>query len=240
MRIGAIGRREHHLVGVVDTGVPASTYTRIGIPDTGVDLIGAKDDQTLFFYNRSPATFGADRYLLTNPVVHDPNFVGADLAIQVRRSRWSMLMGITAGRSEALSANRGFGPLENDTALLGEVFINPNAGTFAKGRVFTERGYTIKIASTFQMRHDVDVGLIARYQDGQHFARLVIMEGLNQGAEAVRAFPTERPVHVLWDAGRRLRRPPCRRSPRDRCRRRVACSASRASRRFSSPAPRRG
>ena len=28
----------------------------------------------------------------------------------------------------------------------------------------------------------------ARYQDGQHFARLVIMPGLNQGAEAVRAF----------------------------------------------------
>ena len=100
-----------------------------------------------------------------------------------------MLLGITTGRSEALSANRGFGPLENDTALLGEVFINPNAATFAKGRVFTERGYTIKLASTFQMGHDVDVGLIARYQDGQHFARLVIMEGLNQGAEAVRAFP---------------------------------------------------
>jgi hypothetical protein len=189
MRLAAIGRREHHLVGVVDTGVPASTYTRIGIPDASVDVIGAKDDQTLFFYNRSPATFGADRYLLTNPVEHDPNFVGADLAIQVRRSRLVMLMGITAGRSEALSANRGFGPLENDTALLGEVFINPNAATFAKGRVFTERGYTIKIASTFQMGHDVDVGLIARYQDGQHFARLVIMEGLNQGAEAVRAFP---------------------------------------------------
>ena len=54
------------------------------------------------------------------------------------------------------------------------------------------------------MGHDVDVGLIARYQDGQHFARLVIMEGLNQGAEAVRApSRTERPgSRVLWDAGR--------------------------------------
>src|SRR6185436_9701623 len=96
MRLAAIGRRERHLIGVVDTGVPASTYTRIGIPDTGVDLIGAKDDQTLFFYNRSPATFGADRYVLTNPIEHEPNFVGADLAIQVRRSQWLMLLGITA------------------------------------------------------------------------------------------------------------------------------------------------
>jgi hypothetical protein len=31
-------------------------------------------------------------------------------------------------------------------------------------------------------------GMTARYQDGQHFARLVILPNLNQGAEAVRAF----------------------------------------------------
>ena len=30
--------------------------------------------------------------------------------------------------------------------------------------------------------------MIGRYQDGQHFARLVILPGLNQGTEAVRAF----------------------------------------------------
>ena len=41
MRLAAIGRREHHLVGVVNVGVPNSTYTAIGVPDTGVDLIGS-------------------------------------------------------------------------------------------------------------------------------------------------------------------------------------------------------
>ena len=55
-------------------------------------------------------------------------------------------------------------------------------------RVFTERGYTIKLAGTYLFPHHIDAGLIARYQDGQHFARLVIMDGLNQGVEAVRAF----------------------------------------------------
>ena len=30
--------------------------------------------------------------------------------------------------------------------------------------------------------------MAARYQDGQHFARLVILPSLNQGPEAVRAF----------------------------------------------------
>jgi hypothetical protein len=32
------------------------------------------------------------------------------------------------------------------------------------------------------------LGYAARYSDGQHFARLVIVPGLNQGTEAVRAF----------------------------------------------------
>jgi hypothetical protein len=188
VRLVAIGRREHHLLGVVDTGVPESTYTTVGVPDPGVDLVGTQDDFTLQFYNRSPATFGADRYLLTNPLDHDTSFVGADLTIQTRIRRWLAMAGITAGRSEALSANRGFGPLENDAGLLGEVFIDPNARDHAQGRVFTERGYTIKLAQAFHFNRDVDLGLVARYQDGQHFARLVILEDLNQGAEAVRAF----------------------------------------------------
>src|SRR5262249_45927831 len=115
-------------------------------------------------------------------------FVGADLTVQTRIRRWLAMAGITAGRSEALSANRGFGPLENDAGLLGEVFIDPNARDHAQGRVFTERGYTIKVAQAFHFPHDAAPGLVARYQDGQHFARLVIMEDLNQGAEAVRAF----------------------------------------------------
>ncbi len=188
MRLAAIGRREHHLVGVVNVGVPNSTYTAIGVPDTGVDLIGSGDDQTLLFFDRSPATFGADRYLLTNPERHDTSFVGADLTTQVRLQRWLFQAGITAGRSEGWSANRGFGPLENDAALLGEIYTNPNALGHAQGRLFTERGYTIKFANVINFPRDVDFGMVARYQDGQHFARLVIMPGLNQGAEAVRAF----------------------------------------------------
>src|SRR5262249_19510260 len=73
-------------------------------------------------------------------------------------------------------------------AILGEVYVDPNAKGHAQGRVFTERGYTIKFATAGQLGAGFEGGFIARYQDGQHFARLVIMEGLNQGAEAVRAF----------------------------------------------------
>lgn len=188
VRLSAIGRRERDMIGVVNIGVPESSYSTIGVPDTGIDHVHDDDDQILLFYNRAPATFGADRYLLTNPADDETSFVGADLTGQMQTAQVFFLMGITAGRSEGLSANRGFGPLENDAAVLGEVYTNPNARDHAQGRVFTERGYTIKLAGTYRFPHDIDAGLIARYQDGQHFARLVIMEGLNQGVEAVRAF----------------------------------------------------
>ena len=68
------------------------------------------------------------------------------------------------------------------------MFVNPNARTFAQGRSFTERGYTIKLASSYQFPGNTTFGLIGRYQDGQHFARLVVGPALNQGPEAVRAF----------------------------------------------------
>jgi len=158
------------------------------VPDTGVDTAGSQDDRPLVFYNRSPASFGADRYLLTNPPEDDTSFVGAELVGQVHARRLFLVAGVTAGRSEGLAASRGFGPLENDASVLGEVFIDPNARTYPQGRLFTERGYTIKLAGSYQYAHDITLGITARYQDGQHFARLVVLPGLNQGAEAVRAF----------------------------------------------------
>jgi hypothetical protein len=188
VRMAAVARREATLVGVVDVGVPPSSYSTVQVPDTGIDRVGSQDDQLLTFYNRDPSTFGADRYLVTNPPDHVATFVGVDFVGEVHAKRLFVIAGGTAGRSEGLAANRGFGPLENDAALLGEVFINPNARDHAQGRLFTERGYTIKTSLAYQFDHDVTFGLVGRYQDGQHFARLVVLDTLNQGAEAVRAF----------------------------------------------------
>ena len=187
-RIAAIGRLEHDLINVVDVGVPESAYAIVNVPDRGIDEVGSQDDQILQFYNRPPATFGADRYLLTNPAGDAANFVGADIVLRMEAGRSSLLLGGTAGRSEGVAANRGFGPLENDTSVAGEAFVDPNALGHAQGRVFTERGYTIKLALTHQFGGDFTFGMAARYQDGQHFARLVILPVLNQGPEAVRAF----------------------------------------------------
>ena len=183
-RLMGIARRERSLIGVVNTGVPESAYSVIPLSDPG--LFG--DNQTLPIFNRPVSTFGADRYLLTNPSGHQTTFVGAELTGQRETERLFLLFGLTAGRSEGLSANRGFRAIENDAAPLGEVFTNPNARTYAQGRLFNERGYTIKLTSVYRFPHDIRLGVAARYQDGQHFSRLVVVPNLNQGPEIVRAF----------------------------------------------------
>jgi len=184
VRLVAIGRRERDLIAVVDTGVPESAYAVSMLRDPGVGGEG----QLLPIYNRPTATFGADRYLLTNPADDETTFVGAELTGQFDLRPVFMLFGLTAGRSEGLSANRGFRAIENDASLVGELYTDPNARTYAQGRLFTERGYTIKWSGVYRLPYDVRFGWAARYQDGQHFARLVVVPNLNQGAEIVRAF----------------------------------------------------
>jgi hypothetical protein len=183
-RLIGMGRRERDLIAVVNTAVPESAYSVIMLSDPGLFGTG----QRLPIFNRPPATFGLDRYLLTNPLDHESTFVGAELTGQIDARSLFMLFGLTAGRSEGLSANRGFRAIENDAALLGELHTNPNARTYAQGRLFTERGYTIKWSGVYRLPYDLRFGWAARYQDGQHFARLIVVPNLNQGPEIVRAF----------------------------------------------------
>jgi hypothetical protein len=183
-RLIAMARRERGLIGVVNTGVPESAYTVIPLFDTG--LFG--DGSVLPAFNRPPSTFGADRYQLTNPENDETTFVGAELTGQRQTEKLFFLFGITAGRSEALSGYRGFRAIENDGMVLGDVFWNPNSRTYAQGRIFNERGYTIKVATVYKFPYDVRLGIAARYQDGQHFSRLIVVPNLNQGPELIRAF----------------------------------------------------
>jgi hypothetical protein len=184
VRVTGIARHEGQLIGLVNTGVPPSAYTTLTLVDPGEDHAGG---QILPVYDRSPSAFGADRYLLTNPARHHATFASAEITAQTTINRLFLIAGGTAGRSEATSANRGFQVTENDHGIVGEVWTNPNAAINARGRPFTERGYTIKTAGVYRFPRDVRLGVAARYQDGQHFARLVIVPGLNQGVEAIRS-----------------------------------------------------
>jgi hypothetical protein len=185
VRLMAMARREHDLVGLVDVGVPDSSYAVFTVPDPGY---GPSDPPFLSIYNRRPATFGADRYLLTNPANDEATYVGADVSVETTTDRLFLLLGGSAGRSEGYAANRGYLASENDQGVIGELFTDPNAGTHAQGRLFTERGYTVKLSGTYRLPTDLRLGVIARYQDGQHFSRMLVVDNLNQGPEPVRAF----------------------------------------------------
>jgi hypothetical protein len=185
VRLAGIGRWEKQNVALTNPGVPDSSYSVTSVRDGGI----AGLDLLLPAYDRDPATFGADRYLLTNPAGGVAKAFGLDLTVQTRTERLFLLAGGTAGYFEGVPANRGFLLTENDRGLIGETFTSPNARTYStKNRPFTDRGYTLKISGVYQFPREVRLGAIARYQDGQPFARHVVFPGLRQGPEAVRAF----------------------------------------------------
>jgi len=181
-------RRETDLVEPVDVGVTTSDYVVHYLPDPGGDIVGPQDDQMLPVFNRKPESFGLDRYLLTNP----PDDTGHHQTVELRvekalGARFALFAGATASRTEVRGANRGFRVNENDQGVIGEIFEDPNASTYSLGRSFFDRAFTIKLAATWRAPHEFRLGLVARYQDGQPFGRLVVVPDLAQGPEAIPA-----------------------------------------------------
>ncbi|MCU0242411.1 MAG: TonB-dependent receptor [Vicinamibacteria bacterium] len=189
-RLTGFDRRERNPVAPVNIGVPATSYAVRLIPDPSGDILGAQDDQLLPVYDRDPRTFGQDRYLLTNVPDESVRHQSVELRVEkILSPRWSLRAGATAMRSEIQGGNRGFRVTENDSGVLGELFENPNAATWAKGRGFFDRAFTIKVAASYRAPENVLLGIIARYQDGQPFNRFVIVRDLAQGPEAIPATP---------------------------------------------------
>ena len=187
-----IARRQSRLVQLVNTGVPQPSYRLFTVRDDNADLVKPDDDQDLPVYDRTPATFAQDRYLLTNPENEGAKMGAFIIAAEKVSPRVFWSIGATAAASVGAGGNRGFGPAENDPDVLGDRLINPNAATYARGRLFSDRAYTIKSALVLRFPRQMRLGVIARYQDGQPFTRLVAVPGLNQGTEVIQAFPRGR------------------------------------------------
>ena len=187
VRIAGVAKRQQHLIQLVDTGAPLASYQVQGVVDGRPASDGG--DATLPVYNRLPSTFGADRYLLTNPDQQAADFTGLVFSADASTRRLALLLTATASQALTSAANRGYHVSENDPAGLGELFVNPNAATDARGRPFFDRAYTLKITTAYHFPADVTLGAIARYQDGQPFSRMTVVSGVNQGAELVRNFP---------------------------------------------------
>ena len=188
-RVTGIDRRERNQLGLVNAGLTEADYTVTFLSDPGVDIAGASGVSDLPVYDRVPASFGLDRYVLTNPTDSDGRYQSGEITVDKALSAsWQLRFGGLVHWSRSIGVNSGFRANENDHGLLGETFSSPNAGTNARGRPFFDRAYIIKMSGTYLAPGDVRVAVAARYQDGQPFARVVVAEGLNQGAEIIQAY----------------------------------------------------
>ena len=136
-----------------------------------------------------PESYGRNQYVLTNSGEQAATVFGLKMWAEGSIDKLAVLFAATASAANGSAASRGYGPLENDQDVVGELLTDPNAASFARGRLFSDRAFTIKWTTTYRFPKDIQLGVIARYQDGQPFARLVAVPGLNQGTELIRAYP---------------------------------------------------
>lgn len=202
-RFEGIARKSRGLWESVNTGVTANGYDVFFVPDASGDLVGPSDDQLLPIHDRRPASFGRDALLLTSPDGHDSLYEGVEFQLIAGTPRARIWVSGTAHRALGSGAFRGYRPAENDQGLVGELYDDPNANTFERGRLFSDRAYTIKIAGAWHAPGGIRLGSVARYQDGQPFSRVVVVPDLRQGADFVMAIPRGRArftFAISWDA----------------------------------------
>jgi hypothetical protein len=185
-------RRTRSLVRSVNVGAPPESYVVRQMPDAGVDYDSAADDGLLPTFDRLPASFGLDRYLLTNVPDDRASYEGLEVSWSTTRARWWGYAGASAFQTNGAAGNRGFRSDENDQGVIGELFENPNAASYPRGRLFFDRAYVLKLAAGYEAPHGVRLAMTARYQDGQPFSRLVVAPDLAQGPELVAAYPNGR------------------------------------------------
>jgi hypothetical protein len=140
-------------------------------------------------HNRPAGSYGRDRYVLKNQLGDPATFWGVEFSIRASTNRFLLLIGGTIWtKAVGPAAAVGFLPTENDQDVLGNLFVDPNAATLARGQLFQDRSHTGRIAGVYRFPLGIRLGAIARYQDGQPFARLVVVPGLTQGPTAIRNY----------------------------------------------------
>jgi hypothetical protein len=190
LRLGGTDRRSYGWIQPVNSAHRPSNFSLTHVEDPALDMLLDVDDQLLPIFNRLPASFATDSYHLQNVEHNSARDHGLDLVLERQyNGRWGMLIGATAHKSEGIGGNRGYRPDENDQGVLGEVFSGPNEETFARGRLFFERGYVIKWSAIYQLPYGLRGGTAARYQDGQHFNRVVLAPAVQQGLDFIPALP---------------------------------------------------
>jgi hypothetical protein len=181
MRISFFRRDDRRRIAAVNTGVPSSSFSSVAILDPGPDdIFGTFDDQPLTVYQQNPATFGEDRYVLTNP----PDLRMLDKGLQAEvGAHWknvSLHASFVAEQSYG-PTNPGNSVFENDAGVVGSLYMDPNTLVNAAGRPFMDRAYVGKVWGSYLLPWGVELAGIVDYLDGLAFARRLLVTGLAQG-----------------------------------------------------------
>jgi hypothetical protein len=183
-RLWLFRRDEKRRLAAVNTGVPEAAFARVTVLDSGPDgRVGTFDDALLSVYAQSPATLGADRYLLTNPAGLKTLGEGVIAELRGKWGAWQFHSSFMAVKSEG-PTNPGNTPLQNDPGAIGALYSDPNASINAGGRAFFDRAYVGKtqlIGVLPKFLAQLEWANTVTYMDGLPFARLLLIQGLPQG-----------------------------------------------------------
>ncbi|MGA2144208.1 MAG: hypothetical protein ABSH49_04515 [Bryobacteraceae bacterium] len=202
-------RDEKRRMAVIDTGMSAADYRPVVVDDPGPDgIAGTFDDRKLTVFAQTPASFGQDRDLLTNPAglrMLDEGMV-AEAGQTWRWYGWHA--SFLAVKSYG-PANPGNAAIENDPGVIGALFLDPNLGINTHGRAYFDRAYVGKLQFAVRLPRwlgSIECANSVNYLDGLPFARLLLVTGLPQGPMVVDTTPRgnagagNRSQHVLnWN-----------------------------------------
>jgi hypothetical protein len=188
-------RDDRHLVAIVNSGVPFSSYLPTLVIDPGDDGIpGTSDDQLLTLFNRKVSALGRDFFVLTNP----PGYRGSDKALEIEMLKLFAHHWEAAGSFTAMHASYPTNPgnsvwqndpgsIITDQSVFGASNADPNTLLFVTGRTYFDRGFTGKLSAYYEAPYGVQLGVVARYYDGLVFGRLLFVNGFEEGPFFVRA-----------------------------------------------------
>ncbi|MBN1271707.1 MAG: carboxypeptidase regulatory-like domain-containing protein [Candidatus Aminicenantes bacterium] len=185
-------RESRNLPATVNIGIPASAYDPALLFDIGDDRIPySHDDLEFIVYNQDPESFGHDFFLLTTPDAEKrmTKYRGLDLTLVKKHGeRLLLYFSLTATEAEG-TTNPGNSEWENDDAILGSLYDNPNTMINARGRVRFDRAYTLRFGFSYLAPFDIRISGILKYYDGQPFSRMIIVPDFNQGPFTIQANP---------------------------------------------------
>jgi hypothetical protein len=182
------------------TEASASAYSSRTFHDPGGDGRGEEivpgGGQRFTIYDRDPASFGTDSFVLTNSARADFYWGLEAQLLSLQREPWFLSLSGTAYLS-AGSAPFGSFPDRNDPGVIDEASADPNARAHNRGRYDHDRSYGLHLLAGWTPIEALWLSTALRYRDGQPFTRVVVADSLSQGPTALMAVRRGKPRHTF-------------------------------------------